>query len=137
MSIDVGILIAVIGVSLSVGTFLIGRATANRKEGEEAGTMKADIAYIKENGAKKSDVDHIKETVERVEGRVERLDSRVESNISRIDGRVDLLGTQIVEVAKQAAGAEKTAKSAHKRLDEHLGPTARRDRHNDDEETGP
>lgn len=126
MSIDAGILIALIGVALSIATFMIGRSTASKKEGEEAGTMKADIAYIKESGAKKSDVDHIKETVERVDTRVERLDGRVEANISRIDGRVDLLGTQIVEVAKQAAGAEKTAKSTQKRLDEHLGTAGRR-----------
>lgn len=136
MSVDLAILISVIGIALAIATFMIGRSTANKKEGEEAGTIKADIAYIKENGAKKSDVDHIKETVDRVDGRVERVENRLESNLSRIDGRVDLLGNQIVAVAKQAAGAEKTAKSAHKRIDEHIGASARRER-DDDEETTP
>lgn len=136
MSIDVGILIAVVGIVLSVATFIIGRSTSSKKEGEEAGTIKADIAYIKENGAKKSDVDHIKEMVDRVDGRVERVENRLESNLSRIDGRVDLLGNQIVAVAKQAAGAEKTAKNAHKRIDEHIGASARRER-DDDVETTP
>ena len=47
MRIEVTILIAIIGCALSVGTFFIGRTSAAKTDGKEAGTMQSDLGYVK------------------------------------------------------------------------------------------
>lgn len=47
MTIDVSILISVVGVSLSIITFFVGRQTAAKDRGEADGNMKTDLQYIK------------------------------------------------------------------------------------------
>lgn len=47
MTIDITILIAVIGFALSVGTFFVGRITAAKTSGLSDGELKADVKHIK------------------------------------------------------------------------------------------
>lgn len=45
----ISILISIIGVSLSVGTFFVGRMTAAKSSGKQDGTILTEIGYIKAN----------------------------------------------------------------------------------------
>ena len=47
MTVDITVLIAVLGFALSVGTFFIGRVTAAKTSGQEYGVMLTEIGYIK------------------------------------------------------------------------------------------
>lgn len=49
MTIEIGILIAIIGVGISVSTFYIGRQTSAKTFGQEWGEMKSDIKHIKDD----------------------------------------------------------------------------------------
>lgn len=49
MTVDIAILISLIGLALSVGTFFIGRTTAAKSAGKQDGTMLTEIGYIKAN----------------------------------------------------------------------------------------
>lgn len=100
MTVEIGLLIALITGSLSIATFCIGRKSSSKKEGEEAGALKTDLSYIKKS--------------------VDRIETRLDDSVARMEGRIDQLSSQVTTVTATAAGAEKTAKSAHKRLDEHL-----------------
>lgn len=86
MQIEVSVLIAVVGVALSVGTFFIGRTTTARQYGENDGELKADIKYIKssvDKQEKKLDgvvesYDDVKLELERLKGRIKALEQKVE-----------------------------------------------------------
>ena len=86
MQIEVSVLIAVVGVALSVGTFFIGRTTAARKSGENDGELKADIKYIKSSVDKQErkldgvveSYDDVKIELERLKGRIKALEQKVE-----------------------------------------------------------
>lgn len=124
MQVDVSILIALIGCALGIAGFFVGRAAANKKEGEEAGEMR-------------SDVKHIREKVDKVDQRVERFDTRLKNEVNRLSGRIDEQGLQLMQVTQIATKALASSKSSHKRQDDHL----RRDHdqlikpHYDDDET--
>lgn len=85
MSIDMSILIAVLGFALSVGTFFIGRLTAAKKDGVEDGEMKSDVRHIKnavdKQGGKLDQVvenyEEIKIELERLKGRMTALEQKV------------------------------------------------------------
>lgn len=47
MTIELSVLIAVLGFALSVGTFFVGRLTAARSDGITDGELKSDIKHIK------------------------------------------------------------------------------------------
>ena len=55
----VAVVVAVIGVVLSVATFWIGRQTVAKSEGKEAGGLAKDIEYIK------SSIDKLEKGAER------------------------------------------------------------------------
>ena len=85
MSIDMSILIAVLGCALSVGTFFVGRMTAAKKDGVEDGEMKSDVRHIKnavdKQGGKLDQVvenyEEIKIELERLKGRMTALEQKV------------------------------------------------------------
>ena len=47
MTIELSVLIAVLGFALSVGTFFVGRMTAAKTDGIADGELKSDIKHIK------------------------------------------------------------------------------------------
>lgn len=83
--IEISVLIAVIGVALSVGTFFIGRTTAAKAAGVADGEMKADVGHIKtivEKQDKKldrivEDYEDIKLELEKLKGRITALEQKV------------------------------------------------------------
>lgn len=48
MTVDITVLIAVLGFALSVGTFFVGRMTAAKKNGREDGELQANVRHIKD-----------------------------------------------------------------------------------------
>ena len=85
MSIDVSILIGVLGFALSVGTFFIGRVTAAKTDGFADGELKSDVRHIKnavdKQGGKLDQVvenyEEIKIELERLKGRMTALEQKV------------------------------------------------------------
>ena len=78
MTIDITILIAVLGFALSVGTFFVGRMTAAKTDGVEDGEMKSDVRHIKAAVDKQSDkLDRVVEDYEEVKVELENLKGRV------------------------------------------------------------
>lgn len=71
MNIDITILIAVVGLALSVGTFFVGRMTAAKTSGQEYGVMLTEIGYIK------SGVDDMKKKMEQSDRRYIDLEKRL------------------------------------------------------------
>ena len=49
MTLDITILISIIGCAVAVATFFIGRTTAAKTAGKQDGTMLTEIGYIKAN----------------------------------------------------------------------------------------
>ncbi|MBO5257128.1 MAG: hypothetical protein J6C42_06520, partial [Clostridia bacterium] len=47
MTIEITVLIAVLGCALSVGTFFVGRMTAAKNDGRENGQVLTELGYIK------------------------------------------------------------------------------------------
>lgn len=70
---ELTILIAVFGCTVSVATFFIGRTTAAKNSGKEYGVMLTEIGYIK------SGVDDMKRKMEQSDERYTLLASRVQS----------------------------------------------------------
>lgn len=85
---------------VSVLTFFIGRTTAAKKDGIEAGELRKDVDYIKKS--------------------IDRIDQRGEQNQSRLEGRCDETSRQILQITEIATKALESANSGHKRIDEHL-----------------
>lgn len=98
---DIPTMTAIISVALAIGTFFIGRQTASHSAGEEAGAVTTDIRYIKES--------------------VDRIEGRLNADVARLEGRMDEQSNQLTQVSATAARAQESAKSAHNRIDEHLG----------------
>lgn len=71
MSIDMTVLIAVIGSVVSVAAFFVGRMTAAKTSGQEYGVMLTDIGYIK------SGIDDMKKKMEQSDKRYIDLAERV------------------------------------------------------------
>ena len=71
MEISVTVLIAFMGLAVSVATFFIGRTTAAKNSGKEYGVMLTEIGYIK------SGVDELKKKTEQSESRYIELAERV------------------------------------------------------------
>lgn len=84
--IETSVLIAVIGLAVSVASFCIGRLTAARSDGIADGELKTDIKYIKasvDKQEKKLDgvvenYDDIKLELEKLKGRINALEQKVE-----------------------------------------------------------
>lgn len=103
MQVDINILIAVLGSCLSVATFFVGRQSAAKSDGREAGAWATDLKYIKES--------------------IERIENSLNDNVKRLEGRIDEISVQITAATGTAVKAHESAKSGHKRLDEHLQRT--------------
>jgi hypothetical protein len=71
MTIDLTILIAVIGCALSVGTFFIGRVTAAKSSGQQTGQVLTELGYIKKG------IDGLEQKMEKMEQQYTKLDVRV------------------------------------------------------------
>lgn len=71
MEISGSVLIAVMGLAVSVITFFIGRLSAARSSGQEYGVMLTEIGYIK------SGVDELKKKTEQSDRRYIELAERV------------------------------------------------------------
>ena len=71
MSIDLTILIAVIGCALSVGTFFVGRVTAAKSSGQQTGQVLTELGYIKKG------IDGLEQKMEKMEQQYTKLDVRV------------------------------------------------------------
>lgn len=97
---DISTVIAVAGCALSIVGFYIGRVTAHKAEGKEAGSLAKDIEYIKES--------------------VERIETRLNDDVKRLEGRCDEMSKQLVALAGTSAKAYESAKMEHNRLNEHL-----------------
>jgi hypothetical protein len=92
--------IAVMGGILSIVSFFLGRASANKAEGKESGTLATDLKYIKES--------------------VERIETRLNDDVKRLEGRCDEISRQMVTISGTAAKGYESAKMEHNRLNEHL-----------------
>ncbi len=83
--IETTVLIAVCGLAISAATFFIGRMTAAKQNGTADGEMRSDIKHIKdsvEKQEKKLDVvvenyDDVKLEIERLKGRLKALEQKV------------------------------------------------------------
>lgn len=97
---ELNIIITVIGFGLSIATFYVGRQTASKSAGREAGAMETDLRYIKES-------------VGRIEGQLNR-------DVQRLEGRIDEISNQLSGISNTAGRAHESSKSAHNRINEHL-----------------
>lgn len=98
---EVSTVTALVGLAVAAATFLAGRLSASNLAGKETGALCADIKYIKES--------------------INRIEQRYDADISKLEGRADEVSHQISGLAQEAVRAGEAAKSAHHRLDEHLG----------------
>ena len=71
MTIELSVLIAVIGCALSVGTFFIGRVTAAKSSGQQTGQVLTELGYIKKG------IDGLEQKMEKMEQQYTKLDVRV------------------------------------------------------------
>lgn len=86
MTVDITVLIAVLGLALSVGTFFVGRMTAAKTDGFADGETRANIRYIKESVDKHDkkldrvaeNYESMKREIVELRGRLEKLEQRVE-----------------------------------------------------------
>lgn len=78
MTIDLTVLIAVIGCALSVGTFFIGRVTAAKSSGQQTGQVLTELGYIKKgiDGLEK-DIKEIKQQYTDLDVRVSRVEEAI------------------------------------------------------------
>jgi alcohol dehydrogenase class IV len=98
MSLEVSIIIAVIGAVLSLTTFFIGRQTSAKNEGQVLGLMSADIKHIKE-------LTH-------------KIESNMQHSQQRIHERIDEVNKISQNAMQTAVTANSGQQSAHKRIDE-------------------
>ena len=68
---EISILISLAGVAVSILTFFIGRMSAAKQNGREAGALSVEIGYIKKG------VDEIQKKIDRSEEQVHSLAERV------------------------------------------------------------
>ena len=71
MTIEITVLIAVIGCVLSVGTFFVGRMTAAKNDGRENGQVLTELGYIKKG------IDGLEKDIKEIKDQYAALDVRV------------------------------------------------------------
>lgn len=96
----IGVYITIGGVLVAMLTFLIGRQTAAKLDGKEQGKISTDLEYIKDS--------------------VNRIDKSLTDNVKRLEGRIDEQSAIAISISQLAGRADEKAASAHKRIDEHL-----------------
>ena len=78
MSIDITILIAVLGFALSVGTFFVGRMTAAKNSGQQTGQVLTELGYIKKGiDGLERDIKEIKRQYTDLDVRVSKLEEAI------------------------------------------------------------
>lgn len=78
MSVEISILIAVIGCGLSVGTFFIGRVTAAKTSGQQTGQVLTELGYIKKGiDGLERDIKEIKRQYTDLDVRVSKLEEAI------------------------------------------------------------
>lgn len=97
---EVSTVITISAFIMSVLTFFIGRTTASKTEGKEAGSLITDLKYIKQS--------------------VDRIENRLTDDVNRLEGRIDQVSKYVTTAVSTSARAHECGKSAHKRIDEHL-----------------
>lgn len=83
--IEISVLVGVFGLALSVGTFFIGRTTAAKASGVADGEMRSDVKHIKDSVEKQDkkldriveDYEDIKVELENLKGRITALEQKV------------------------------------------------------------
>ena len=71
MTVEITVLIAVIGCALSVGTFFVGRMTAAKNDGRENGQVLTELGYIKKG------IDGLEKDIKEIKRQYTDLDVRV------------------------------------------------------------
>lgn len=71
MTINPSVLVAALGLLLSLLTFVVGRTTAAKSDGQERGVLLTEIGYIK------SGVDDMKRKIDTMDKRYNDLDRRL------------------------------------------------------------
>jgi len=116
-AVEIGVIIAFLGLVLSTATYTAGKQTVIKREGKEAGSIQKDIEYIK--------------------GSIDRIDNRLNDDVKRLEGRTDELSKQLINIAGTASKAYESSKMEHNRLNEHLerdhGQTLVKARKNEEE----
>ena len=75
---ELTVLISIIGVALSVGTFFVGRTTASKADGKQEGQILTELGYIKSGvDDMKRKMENMEKSYHNLEGRVARLEERV------------------------------------------------------------
>ena len=75
---ELTVLISIIGVALSVGTFFVGRTTASKADGKQEGQILTELGYIKSGvDDMKRKMENMEKSYYNLEGRVARLEERV------------------------------------------------------------
>lgn len=78
MTIELSVLIAVIGCALSVGTFFIGRVTAAKSSGQQTGQVLTELGYIKKGiDGLERDIKEIKRQYTDLDVRVSKLEEAI------------------------------------------------------------
>lgn len=103
MTVELGVLIGLGGLVLSFATFFIGRTSASKKEGIEAGSQSTGFS---------KDIDYIKQSLARIE-------ASQKSESDKTEGKFEEMRTQLANVAVVAEKARSSAKSAHLRMNTH------------------
>ena len=103
MTVELGVIIALGGLAISFAAFFVGRTSASKKEGMEAG---------KESTGFAKDIEYIKQALERIEA-LQKSDS------AKTEGRFEEMRTQLANVAVIAEKARSSAKRAHLRMNTH------------------
>lgn len=86
MTIDITILIAVLGLALSAAAFFIGRMTAAKTSGQEDGEMRANVRYIRESVDKHDrKLDRVAENYESLKREVVELRVRLDTVEQRME----------------------------------------------------
>lgn len=80
MTIEIGLLIALVGGIIGVATFFIGRQTAAKKDGEQWGEFKAEL---------KTDITYIKRDVGEIKSSVNDNSRENRESIRRVHDRLD------------------------------------------------
>lgn len=71
MTVDITVLIAVLGFALSVGTFFVGRMTAAKASGQQTGQVLTELGYIKKG------IDGLERDIKEIKDQYANLDIRV------------------------------------------------------------
>lgn len=78
MQIDTGVLIALVGCTLSVATFFIGRTSQAKSNGQQTGQVLTELGYIKKgvDGLEKR-FEKLQESYNELKTRVTKLEEKV------------------------------------------------------------